>query len=307
MKTRSDGLANPVEMHEPTRFERLILNPATPVVVVPLGILSSVFLDMGMDGLLFHASPLHSLDAPLSEWVMRATFAVVMLAGGIVWSRAIRNYHRQTDALTAAHERMRALNARLARGEAIERGDVAFRLQENVAQTLSAAGMFLSTIDDRHLSVTEAEAMRASGRALARAMSEVRDLAQELQPTPLTDFGLECAIDSLAKRVMRSSGVSIEVSRCDSPKPVRQETAMAAYQVVAEVFESATQDPRTSSITVDSECGGTHLLITVKWNGSHDADMLSSDEWLRSMGGEVTPRPGSLGSSVLVRVPSEAA
>lgn len=245
--------------------------------------------------------------ASAHEWWMRTMFMVPLLLATFVWSHVVSERNRRISELRQTKQRMRELNSRLAQGDAHMRRDLATRLHENVGQTIGAAAMYLSAVDQDHLSEDELVAFRSAARSIARVMSEVRDIAQELQPMPQGEFNLDVAVQSMAERVMRRTGTSVDLQCPCTEREMAPDTALIAYQVISEVVESATGAAQTSTIRIRELDEVDHAVVTITWDGSGGESLVSSDEWLASVGGTVVWSEVDGATVVTVRIPLVAA
>lgn len=241
------------------------------------------------------------------EWWMRVMFMLPVFLATFVWTHVVSERNQRIADLRRTKARMRELNSRLAQGDAYVRRDLATRLHENVGQTIGAAAMYLSAIEQNRLTDDELNALRAAARSIARVMSEVRDIAQELQPMPQGDFNFDVAVESMAERVMRRTGASVDVQLQRTTRAIAPETALIAYQVISEVVETATGGSHTSTIRIREHDEDDCAVVTVAWDGAGGDNLVSSDEWLAGAGGAVTWSETDNATHVTIRIPALAA
>jgi two-component system sensor histidine kinase NreB len=241
------------------------------------------------------------------EWWMRAMFMFPVVLATVVWTHVVSERNRRIAELRQTKARMRELNARLAQGDAHMRRDLATRLHENVGQTIGAAAMYLSAIEQDRLSADELVALRSAARSIARVMSEVRDIAQELQPMPQGDFNLDVAVESMAERVMRRTGTSVDLQCPCTTREIAPETALIAYQVISEVVETASGGSSTSTIRITEHDEDDCAVVTIAWDGAGGDNLVSSDEWFASVGGSVAWSETDGATHVTIRIPILAA
>jgi signal transduction histidine kinase len=284
-------------------------DPASGWIAMAGFLLISAFVDSAVSVLNGEASNLWDATfiASLHEWWMRAMFMLPVFLATFVWSHVISERNKRIADLRHTKERLRELNARLAQGDTQTRRDLATRLHENVGQTIGAAAMYLSAIEQDHLSEDELVALRSAARSIARVMSEVRDIAQELQPMPQDDFNLDVAVESMAERVMRRTGTSVDVECPCTGGEIAPETALIAYQVISEVVETATGGSHTSTIRIREHDEGDCAVVTIAWDGAGGDNLVSSDEWFAGVGGTVKWSATSDATQVTVRIPTVTA
>lgn len=244
----------------------------------------------------------------LHELWMRIVVLLMLATIALVWSGALRARRRQIERLEVYQRRLRELSARIVIGDGEERRELSDRLHEQVGQSLAAARLFLASIEDEACDCREQEALRSVERIVDRAIAECREIAQELSPPVLDEYGLEPALETLANRVMRQTGKSVEFAGdTDSRTPLARETLLAAFQVLAEVVESAASDPLTSTVRVSAGSSEDGVSVTVEWDARSDEDLFSIKERIREVGGSVERTAGERGSTVTLRAPFHAA
>ena len=244
----------------------------------------------------------------LHELWMRIVVLLMLVAIAFVWSAALRARRRQIERLEIYQRRLRELSARIVLGDGEERRDLSDRLHEQVGQSLAAARLFLASIEEDSCDCREQDALRSVERIVDRAIAECREIAQELSPPVLDEYGLEPALETLANRVMRQTGKSVEFAGdTDTRPPLARETLLAAFQVLAEVVENAASDPRTSTVRVSAASSVGGVSVTVEWDADSDDDLFAITERIREVGGSVERRASELGSTVTLRAPIQAA
>ena len=244
----------------------------------------------------------------LHELWMRIVVLLMLVVIALVWSAALRARRRQVERLEIYQRRLRELSARIVLGDGEERRDLSDRLHEQVGQSLAAARLFLASIEENSCDCREQDALRSVERIVDRAIAECREIAQELSPPVLDEYGLEPALETLVNRVMRQTGKSVEFAGdADTRMPLARETLLAAFQVLAEVVEAAASDPHTSTVRVSAVSFTDEVSVTVEWDATSRDDLFSIRERICEVGGSVELRAGEQGSTVTLRAPFQAA
>lgn len=216
------------------------------------------------------------------ELWMRAIVVILLSVLAFAWAAVIRERTRRIRDLEDHEARLRAMSARLAWGESTERRELSDRLHEHVAQTLSAARMFLSTIEPQH--EADRSALESAERILQSAIAECRDVAEELSPPVLDEYGLSPAVEQLASRVMRRTGVSVEVDA--TPDIALDRSVMlGTYEVVADALEDAVGDEQTTTIDIRIHCEDNRVHVLIQWDGSRCEGMFEAQERMLGVGG----------------------
>ena len=165
-------------------------------------------------------------------------------------------------------ERLSASRARLVEAADTERRRLEHNLHDGAQQRLTALGLRLQVATEYAQDEPEraVSALAAAEVEVLLAIDELRELAQGIQPTVLTDRGLAYAIESIAAR----STVPIELSALPSTR--FDEVAEAtAYYVVAEAITNAQRYARASSISVRAAVARHSLRLEIGDDGIGEA------------------------------------
>lgn len=237
------------------------------------------------------------------ETWMRVGFIAIVFALAWVWSTALAKQRQHLAQARMYQTRLGDATHRFAAGDSEERREIADRLHENVGQTLAAARLFLESVDLDCCNRSQRDVIRNVARILERAVADCRDIATELSPPSLDEYGLGPALESLAHRLIRRTGASIElVGSWDLP--LSRESLLATFDVVAGVIVDAASNPATSSVGVMASHVADTLEVAVTWDTSLNDDLFLESERMRRVGGGVETHSATLSSEVVVRVPT---
>ncbi len=239
---------------------------------------------------------------PHELW-MRLVVLLMLMGVAALWSLGMMRHRSYLKEARAYQERLAAATSRYAYGESEERRELADKLHENVGQTLAAARLFLASIDAARQDPMERDSLRSVERILDRAIADCRDIATELSPPVLDEYGLEPALETLARRLMRQTGTSIEIEGTEQDAPLSRETLLAAFGVLAEVVEGAASHPATSSVRITATRDADQIAVIVNWDGPCTNDFFIEAERMNGVGGSVTRRSGTLGTEVVICAP----
>jgi signal transduction histidine kinase len=148
---------------------------------------------------------------------------------------------------------------------------------------------------------------------LNRIELELRNLSHELRPTLLDDLGLLDALQSLAERVAKRSGLDVSVvDRLGERLPPTIETAL--YRIVQEAMNNAVKHARAGKVEIELRRKGECIACSVRDDGIGFDPMCPSAQRglglggirarVRSVGGwlHVSSEPGR-GTTVLTELP----
>jgi PAS domain S-box-containing protein len=223
------------------------------------------------------------LDAKLAELGFTAAIGAPVVLDGRLWGAVIVRSTKdpfpvgaedrllgfaelaaQALANAEAREQLSASRARLVTAQMVERRRLERNLHDGAQQRLVALAMLLRLATEqlerapakarRHLELAQEE--------LARALSELRELARGLHPAILSDHGLQAAIESLCGVAPVPVDVTVELAR----EPAEAVQA-AAYFVVAEALTNVAKYARATSASVSVRDQDAGLRVEVVDDG----------------------------------------
>jgi signal transduction histidine kinase len=161
-------------------------------------------------------------------------------------------------------DRLRASRARLVEAGDTERRRLEHNLHDGAQQRLTALGLRLRLAAESARATADpaAAALEAAETEVSLVIDELRELAQGIHPTVLTERGLGRAIELIAA----GSTVPIEV-RDLAPGRLEEGAEATAYYVVAEAVTNAQRYARASSIWVRVDTAGGGLRVEVGDDG----------------------------------------
>lgn len=189
-----------------------------------------------------------------------------------------------------------------------ERQRLALELHDEIVQTLTGALLALTQLE-----AAAADAGDSAGRARAliqETIRSLRDLAVELRPKALDDFGLAPAVERLAADVTRRTGteVDVDVDLGASGDRLPRETELTVFRAVQEVLgrlAGAGGEPGPIRVAIQRLPGATRVLIEGGASGSAAAgvELDGLRERVRLAGGRLTASTGSGGTTVNLLIP----
>jgi signal transduction histidine kinase len=138
---------------------------------------------------------------------------------------------------------------RVVDAQELERKRLARELHDETGQALTSILLGLKSVED----APDDERMRAAVgelRELVRStLQDVRQLAVELRPTALDDFGLVAALQRLVATFSESTGVQVDFeSALDDRLPPDVETAL--YRIVQECMTNIVKHARAGRVSI---------------------------------------------------------
>lgn len=214
--------------------------------------------------------------------------------------------------------RIHYLAGRGVRAREIEREAVARELRDSFAQTLAGIAMRLSAAQRADEGADIKESLDATRAMVQDLTEEMRTVAETLYPGTLAEFGLVNAIEALARRVSRRSGLNVRVESGMFAAALPAQAICALYRVAEEALRNVEQHANAQNVRVELRCNG-HVTLDIEDDGrgidmrAHDPlqaglGLFSAKAVLALSGGELQISSGTgLGTRVTARVPLDTA
>jgi signal transduction histidine kinase len=197
-----------------------------------------------------------------------------------------------------AEGHMRALSQQLVAAQEEERRKLSRELHDHVGQMLTALRMELGRIDRvRPAGDTRMSAALTECRQLVDDMVRlVRDLALGLRPSMLDDFGLQPALEWLARDFTRRSNVPVELQITGSLDALTDQHRTCIYRVVQEALTNCVRHARATAIGVIVRARDEHIDVSVSDDGvgldpsrrAAGFGLRGIEERVRELGGTIT-------------------
>ena len=213
-----------------------------------------------------------------------------------------------------AERQLRELSQQLVAAQEEERRKLSRELHDHVGQMLTALRMELGRIErvgkaaNAALGTTVAECRQL----VDNMVHTVRDLALGLRPSMLDDFGLQPALEWLARDFTRRSHVPVELVVSGSLDDLGDQHRTAAYRIVQEALTNCVRHAKATHITVNLKSEPDALSVSVGDNGvgldprrrDTGFGLRGIEERVRELGGslQLSSVPGK-GATLAVRLP----
>jgi signal transduction histidine kinase len=209
-------------------------------------------------------------------------------------------------------ERQRHALALLMTTQEAERQRIALELHDETAQDLTAALLALRQAESAAPGDAAAAAAEATRKLIEDTITNVRELAVELRPKALDDFGLGPAVERLAADITQRTGIRVDVEVRTGEDRLPRETELTVFRTVQEilgqmayagaeggtvqiVIQRAHEEVRVL-INRDSRDGGTR-------KGAQRVELDGLRERVRLVGGRLSATSGTSGATVRVVLP----
>ncbi|HEV7767495.1 MAG TPA: MHYT domain-containing protein [Thermoanaerobaculia bacterium] len=188
---------------------------------------------------------------------------------------------------------------------------IALELHDEIGQTLTSVGMMLALTPK--LERAEADARITDARSILHDMTaRVRNLALDLRPSILDDFGLVAALQWLIQRYSRQTNVAVEFNSTMEGERLPPDVEIAAYRIVQEALTNVARHAGETEVTVRLSLADDVLRVEIADGGiGFDSENVNSSvgvtgmqERARILGGRLTiaTRPG-VGTRITAELP----
>jgi signal transduction histidine kinase len=189
---------------------------------------------------------------------------------------------------------------------------IAHALHDEAAQLLASVHIALADVAC-DVPLVARDRFDMIDRLLRQIEEELRSLSHELRPTVLDNLGLLPALEFLAEKVTKRTGVSVLV-KCQSERRLPSIIETALYRITQEALNNAIKHSRAKKVKIELECLPLKIMcsicddgtgFTVQANpGSHGLGLLGIRERLNALGGSLSidAKPG-YGTTIMTDIP----
>lgn len=202
--------------------------------------------------------------------------------GIIETMRDITEHKQAQEDLLQYTRRLKAISARLAEVEDMERQRLARELHDQVGQNLTALGINLNIIQ-MELPVEMPDLLRYhlddSLLLVEQTTEQIRDVMADLRPPVLDDYGLVAALHWYGEKISRRIGISITVAG-DEPHPrLESNRENALIRIIQEALTNVAKHALASRVMISVESNPASLRLTLEDDGvGFDPDSIAKPE-----------------------------
>ncbi|HMC55636.1 MAG TPA: MASE1 domain-containing protein [Gemmatimonadaceae bacterium] len=269
-------------------------------------------------GGVFGETPSHAAITSLQLFLVVVAIPLLCLSM-VVKDRAetLRELTVSRNAVRVSIDTVRDLAGRLIAAQDEERTRVARELHDGVSQHVAELAITLSSMR-RTPAVRNAglenEFLRLYDQT-SGLFESVRSLSHQLHPSVLRHAGLVPALRGLCD-AFSEQGTLCAFTAGDV-EPLSDELALVAYRVIQEALRNVNRHARAEHVSVSLGRAGSALTIVVADDGggfdpvsarqrSHGLGLVSMEERVRSVRGEMHIRSSPAGSTIDVKIPVSA-
>lgn len=177
-----------------------------------------------------------------------------------------RRQDGQREVAEAAERRMRGLSQQIVAAQEEERRKLSRELHDHVGQLLTGLRMSLGSVE-RATAAGRTPLLGDARRIVDDITRIVRDLASGLRPSMLDDFGLQPALEWLARDVSRRCELPVSVAVDGGLEPLPDAHRTCIYRAVQEALTNAIKHSNASRVDVRVRRSPFSLMVTVADDG----------------------------------------
>ena len=207
-----------------------------------------------------------TVDGVARWFVARATPFAGSTRGAVVSHSDITDRMMAHVALQQANQGLQTLSKRILAVQEEERRAISRELHDDVGQSLSALKIGLHRLEQEtgRPSAVLAECVEVAGKTL----EQLRQMALELRPPQLDQLGLEEALEWLADRQRKATGLTVECSfrgMQDRRPPPTLESA--CYRIAQEGLNNAARHANAKNVRIQVDTEGNLLRLAIYDDG----------------------------------------
>jgi signal transduction histidine kinase len=170
----------------------------------------------------------------VNTWIGVITSVIILI--GLIYIRKIFNMIRQTDKTRMVLER-KVLDT-IVRTEESERKRFAKDLHDGLGPLLSNLKMSVSALEAMDNKADMLEILENMKAVTNESLSSIREIANNLSPHILENFGILKAVEDFSKKVKVHSGLNIQIESNLKNKRYTYNTEIILYRVVTELLNN---------------------------------------------------------------------
>jgi len=154
-------------------------------------------------------------------------------------------------------------------GENNERKRISKELHDSLGQNLTAASLNFSAVKNAvaNLDPQKAEKFKLGLEFLNTAIEESRNIAHNLMPKAIDDFGLVPSLNSFFNQIDKSSGIRIKFYENLAGKRLPRQVEFNLYRITQEAMHNSIKHARASEIFVQLILHQSDLIYTFEDDG----------------------------------------
>jgi signal transduction histidine kinase len=199
----------------------------------------------------------------INGWI-GVLISVFMLVG-VIFIRKIFNLHDQVERLRQESEQ-KILSA-IINTEETERQTFARELHDGLGPVLSSIKMTLSAIKPETLTPMNREIISKAFNASNTSVTTLKEIANNLSPHLLKNYGLEKAIETFAQQLFSAANIKFESNLNFDKNRLSDEMKISCYRIVSELMNNSLKHANPKNVSLEITESQNLLTIHYKDDG----------------------------------------
>jgi signal transduction histidine kinase len=199
----------------------------------------------------------------INAWI--GVLISVFIFVGVIFIRKIFNLQDQVEKLREENEQ-RILSA-IINTEETERQTFARELHDGLGPVLSSIKMTLSAIKPDTLTPLNREIINKAFNASNASVATLKEIANNLSPHLLKNYGLEKAIGTVADHLFSPTKIKFESNLNFDENQLSEEIKISCYRIVSELINNSIKHANPSVVKLDINESDRFLIIKYKDDG----------------------------------------
>lgn len=203
-------------------------------------------------------------DLAIFQKILAFVIALVFLIG-VFYIRKIFQFMRRVDEIRRESEK-RVLAA-VIRTEEQERQRFAKELHDGLGPLLSVIKMLVSGLESNREAEVNEKIRQNLRQAVDEAIADVRDVAANISPHILNNFGLKDAIEAFIKRMRQADRFKVYFTTNLENQRFAYNVEVVLYRVVCELINNTLRHAAATKVTIDLQLDNGVLYLEYADNG----------------------------------------
>ena len=244
------------------------------IPIYTLGFITALIL-----AVIFSVIITRSITIPLEKSVQ---FAEEIASGNLDASVQIENYDEVgilAKSLKYMREKLKENIASLKRverqmltvsieTEEKERKRIAEDLHDSLGPLLSTIKLFINALKDSSIKPSKQKYLiDNTEKIINESIASVKNIAHNLLPHLLNDFGLDMAIQSFCNQLRQASEIKINYYSKDYPSDFNRKVEIMLFRIIKELLNNTLKHANASEININMYLGSKHLYIEYSDDG----------------------------------------
>jgi signal transduction histidine kinase len=180
---------------------------------------------------------------------------------GVIFIRKIFNLQDQVEKLR--HENEQKILSAIINTEEKERQTFARELHDGLGPVLSSIKMTLSAIKPETLTPLNREIISKAFNASNTSVTTLKEIANNLSPHLLKNYGLEKAIETFADQLFSTTDIKFESNLNFDKNRLSDEMKISCYRIVSELMNNSLKHANPKNVSL--EITETESLLTIHY------------------------------------------